>query len=179
MKNVCCITLSLSLITCSSVDYSDDLRRNNGLVEALEGIRLQILDMDTAQLNELRDTRLTFLLSLDSMLKYEVDTLDSSSAEFVRSFTQLGQPTHPSSVDIDPMNIRINAAIRQLLDLNHDLEHNLLPPDSVSYLLSHERQNAKALIEQAQQFYKRIRKEEHNHAEWLLQKDSIVYKFRY
>jgi hypothetical protein len=165
----------LSLSACSlKEEHVDNINQNNGWIEALEAEMKSLENLDSTAINKQRTSRLERLVEVEDLLAISFDTLDSLLAHTMLNISHSGEPYHPFSLDRTHAQMKLVHSANQLKALNHDLEHNLLPADSVDIMLQTERLAAKMAVEKAQRIRQAGSNEAHKTEAWLLQIDSLI-----
>lgn len=161
-----------------SKDHSGDIQANNGVLLTIEETEAAIASADTAALNALRSQRLRRLQYLDSILLTRPGSIDSSMAYALLNISTAGEPYHPVAVEYDVVRIRLRRAFEQLKAINHDLEHNLLPADSVEYILDLERLSAKMAVNEAQLLLLEADSANAKTRDWTARTDSLINELK-
>ncbi len=165
--------LCLGMVACQlRPDYNDVIRGNVNLIVDLERREFAFEELDEGVINEHREKRLAKWQEMESLLINRNDTLDSLQAASLLALSREGEPYHPFAVEKGAWEVRLQRAKKQLADLNLDLEHNLLPADSVDILVKLEREIADRVLQDADSVLQRIEAENEITADWLNRMDS-------
>lgn len=167
--------LCIGMVACQlRPDYSDVIRANTNKIVELEVREFALEEFDEALISEHREMRLAKWQETDSLLRNRNDTLDSLQAATLLALSREGEPYHPFAVEKGVLEVRLQRAKAQLANLNHDLEHNLLPADSVDILVKAERQIAERILQEADTMLRRTKAEKEFTAGWLSRIDSTT-----
>lgn len=176
MNRLAHIWVSLSLLAaCNSQDrYREDIQANAYLQKHIGRTLAQLDTLHLEGIDEARRAKLDKLQTIEQVLATSGDTLDGKTALFLKALAQDGEPYHPSSVERARMEARLNRSHEQLAALNHDLEHNLLPKDSVGWMLREERRRANEAIDGLEKILEKFESERLMAEIWITRVDSFI-----
>lgn len=175
MKRFGCIAVVVLLATACGIGgkYRTEIEANEVTVQSIEEFIATLENYDAGDVNESRSNRLDRLQSLEAALKAKGDTLSARDAETLAKLSAEGEPYHPFSVETGMSIAKLRRSHSQLQALNHDLENNLLPADSVRYLVNHERRFAEKALAEAEKMMNDSDNEAAARADWHQKMDSL------
>jgi len=175
MKRFTCIAVLAILVTACGIGghYRTEVDANNVTVQSLEESITALEEFDDSAINESRSNRLDRLQTLEAALKVEGHILTAEEAQALADLSAMGEPYHPFSVESGIVSSKLRRSHNQLKALNHDLESNLLPSDSVRYLVNHERRFAAKALAEAEKLMNHADEEMAAKAVWHQKMDSL------
>lgn len=175
MKRFGCIAVVILLAAACGLGgkYRTEIEANKVTVQSIEEFITALENCDAGDVNESRSSRLERLQSLEAALKAKGDTLSARDAQMLAKLSAEGEPYHPFSVETETALSKLRRSHAQLKALNHDLENNLLPADSVRYLVHHERRFAEKALAKAEELLNTTADEAATRVDWYQKIDSL------
>ena len=114
------------------LDYGPDMAKNEEVADSLRQALRDWQRGNYARMDSLRTLRLERLQAFEKQLIQRGDTLSGDLAQLVLQVAEEGRPYDASNEDRSAYLMALKHRLGQFRDLNHDLHHNLLHPDSVA-----------------------------------------------
>lgn len=153
--------------------YRTEIDANNLTAETLEDVIQSLEQLDDSAVNTARNQRLERLQAIEATLNSRGDTLNAKEARGLAEISAAGEPYHPFSVETGTVASKLRRSHDQLKALNHDMEHNLLPDDSVKYMVNHEREFAEKALREADILMEEAGNEMATQNSWYRRIDSL------
>lgn len=154
--------------------YHEEIQANAYLQKHIGRALIQLDTLNLEAFDKSRKTKLDKLVYVEHALAEAGDTLDANTALFLKGLSLAGEPYHPPSVETTRLEARLNRSYGQLEALNHDLKHNLLPKDSVGWLLREERRMANVAIDDVRKTIDKFDYEQLKTEIWVARIDSFI-----
>ncbi len=133
------ILLGLILIVgCSRTHYSEELRQIDSMIVELDSARNIHRRIDTTGYGEAMKKYTTRMSSIQGSYASRGDTMERDVAMMMASYRELKKPLERFKKSYAAVSTDLEFTRTQLLDLKHDLEHNLLDSNLVHKMLREE-----------------------------------------
>jgi 3-methyladenine DNA glycosylase Tag len=175
MKQLGCISVLILVATACGIGgkHRTEIEANEVTVQSIQKFTAALEEFDIHTVNETRNNRLERLQAIEAALKTKGDTLSAREAEAMADLSAEGEPYHPFSVEIGTVTAKLRRSQAGLEALNHDLKYNLLPVDSVRYMVNHERRFAHQVLAEAEKILDTTPDETAISVEWHEKADSL------
>lgn len=154
--------------------YSAETEANRITISVLRETAEALEQLNDSAVNRSRTLRAERLKEIEAELAEAGDTLDAERAALLKALSEAGEPYHPFSVEKGTAAARLRRSAAQLEALNRDLEHNLIPADSVRYYVHRERKFAEKVLNKAQRLQDYAARERESDADWHKKADSTA-----
>lgn len=175
MKQFVSISFVIMVATACGIGekYSDEREANEVTIQSIEEFLTELEQYEDSAVNQSRSKRLKRLQTLEAALKDRGDTLNADEAQAMADLSAQGEPYHPFSVESGAVSAKLRRSQAALQALNHDLKNNLLPADSVRYMVNHERRFADNAMAEAEKILNANHQETVAGEAWYQKADSL------
>lgn len=175
MKQFVSISVLILVATACGIggNYRTEIEANEVTVQSVEAFLTRLEQYDDSAVNQSRSERLERLQTLEAALKTRGDTLSAHEAQAMADLSAQGEPYHPFSVESGKVTAKLRRSQAALQALNHDLKNNLLPADSVRYMVNHERRFADMAMAEAEKILNANPQETAAGEVWYQKADSL------
>lgn len=170
-----CFPLVVACIT--QPNYDGDIEANVELISKIELAQADLQKMiDDEDLFEKRRLRKELLSKIEREVVGFQDTLDRQSANTFLELVREGEPYDTTHVRFGMYRELLANCALQLRNLNHDLEYNLLPPDSVEVMVRREQLYANEVLMRIDTLKSEYQQEKLTSNQWLARVDTFEQK---